>query len=197
MKSLARGLANIGTLGIKEKVEDALERKRKRERASMKRRQRLHIAYTIHDNLDRQRFEKAQQAKQYADSAERKLNEHLEKLEKRKSRIGQRSRRIQTELEEEARLAKIEDAKRQVNILNKLEESIILEKKKVEKDIKKAQSKGKKVNGTANGNNSNIASILKHRGKLGFLGLKTSHGGVKRRPVKRVVKRPVRSVRAR
>ena len=200
MKSLARGLANIGTLGAKEALEDALERRRdsKAYRDGVKRRDRLGVAYTISNNLDSQRFEEGRRAKNSADSAERKLNEHLEKLEGR-SRVGLRARRIRSELESAATTAVAKVA--QVEVLKKLEESILLERKKVEKDIKEAQRKGKTLSGTANGKNSHIASILKHRGDLGFLGLKTSHGGVKRRPVKRVVKRvvkrPVRSVRAR
>lgn len=197
-RSVALGVANLLTLGTKEIIEDALERRRENKayRDGVKRRERLNTAYTITDNLENKHFEEGRRARNSADSAERKLNEHLEKLEGR-SRVGLRARRIQGELESAATAKKIENDKRQVEVLKKLEESILLERKKVEKDIKEAQRKGKTLSGTANGNNFHISRILKNRGDLGFLDLKTSHGGVKRRPAKRVVKRPVRYVRAR
>jgi hypothetical protein len=207
MRSLARGVTNLLTLGVKERVEDALESRRESKafRDGVKRRDRLRTAYTVSNNLDNQHFEEGRRARNSADSAERKLNEHLQKLQGR-SRVGLRARRITGELESAAAAKKIEYDKQQVEILKRLEESILLERKGVEKDIKEAQRKGKTLSGTANGNNFHISRILKDRGNLGYLGLKTSHGGVKRtmkRPVKRVVKRvikrvkrPVRYVRA-
>jgi hypothetical protein len=166
-------------------------RKDKEESEAIKRRARLGVAYTLHNKLGNDHFEEGRKARNSADSAERKLKEHLASLEGR-SRVGLRARRKLNELETLAESAKMEEKKRHEQVLKNIKDSILIEKKKVEREFEEAKRKGKPVYGTANGNNTTVARLLKSRGDLGFLGLKAHNGGVKRRPVKRVVKRAVK-----